>query len=80
MYSKKNSFFKLKKRGSMNDDSFILKVGFALVITLAIAIYYLSLSWEKYPHDNPVEEFIEKVVEKKTGIDIDLSPDSPEKA
>ena len=80
MYSKKNSFFKLRKRCSMSDDSFILKVGFALVIVLAIAIYYLSLSWEKYSHDNPIEEFIEKVVEKKTGIDIDLSPNSPEKA
>lgn len=29
---------------------------------------------KKYTPDNPTEQFIEKVIEKQTGIQIDLSP------
>ncbi len=35
---------------------------------------YLS----KYPQDNMLEEITEDLIEKETGIDIDLSPFSPE--
>ena len=31
-----------------------------------------------YPNDNPIEELVEDVIELKTGIDIDLTPSSPE--
>jgi len=31
-----------------------------------------------YPNDNIVEELLEDVIESKTGLDIDLSPFSPE--
>lgn len=34
--------------------------------------------WKHYPQDNFVEEIIEDVIEHKTGIDIDISPFSPE--
>lgn len=33
---------------------------------------------KKYPQDNIVEEIAEEVIEMKTGLDIDLSPFSPE--
>jgi hypothetical protein len=33
---------------------------------------------KKYPQDNFVEEIIEEAIEQKTGLDIDLSPYSPE--
>jgi hypothetical protein len=29
--------------------------------------------------DNPIEEAAEKVIQDKTGIDVDLTPNSPEK-
>ena len=31
-----------------------------------------------YIPDNIVEEFVEEVIEAKTGLDLDLSPGSPE--
>lgn len=31
------------------------------------------------PDDNPVEEIAEDVIKKHTGVDVDLSPSSPEK-
>jgi len=34
--------------------------------------------WKNYPQDNIVEEIIEEVIESKTGLDIDLSPSTPE--
>ncbi len=34
--------------------------------------------FKKYPHDNPVEELTEEIIEMKTGIDLDLSWTSPE--
>lgn len=39
-----------------------------------------SFGWMKnYPQDNIVEEIIEEIIESKTGLDIDLTPRSPEK-
>ena len=29
--------------------------------------------------DNPIEELLEKVIEEETGVDVDLTPSSPEK-
>ncbi len=34
--------------------------------------------WKNYPQDNIVEEIIEEVIESKTGLEIDLSPSTPE--
>lgn len=60
------------------EDSFVLKVGLVLLAVIAVGIYFLSITSSKYPHDNLIEELVEKVIEKKIGVDIDLSPDSPE--
>lgn len=34
---------------------------------------------KKYPQDNIVEEIVEDVIRSETGIDVDLSPATPEK-
>lgn len=34
--------------------------------------------FKDYPQDNIVEEIAEEVIEAKTGLDIDLSPGTPE--
>jgi len=60
------------------EDSFVLKMGLVLLAIIAVGIFYLSMTSSKYPHDNPIEEFFEKIIEKKIGVDIDLSPDSQE--
>ena len=52
-----------------------------LLIFLGIigsVLYYSSIAYSSYKHDNLIEETVEKAIEKATGIDIDLSPDSPE--
>lgn len=53
-------------------------VAIALSIFLAIGgvIYNLVT---KQPPDNPVEEEVETLIKDETGIDIDLTPKSPEK-
>lgn len=47
-------------------------------ILAAIAIVFFCLTgcgvFKNYTPDNPTEQFIEKVIEKQTGIKIDLSP------
>ncbi len=35
--------------------------------------------WKKLKNDNPIEEIAEEVIKKQTGLDIDLTPCSPEK-
>ena len=49
-----------------------------LLITLISAIIGLVSGYLWYP-DNPIEEEAELVIEKETGFDVDLTPDSPEK-
>ena len=31
------------------------------------------------PQDNPIEEFLEVIIENETGMQVDLTPESPEK-
>lgn len=38
-----------------------------------------SYHYFKMPQDNIVEEICEEVIKKETGIDVDLSPETPEK-
>jgi hypothetical protein len=47
------------------------------IIIVALAAGYASSRW--LGDDNPVEEAAESVIEKQTGLDIDLSPLSDEK-
>jgi len=47
------------------------------IVTVVVGVgstYYLKLK-----NDNPIEEIAEKIIEEQTGIDIDLSPRTPEK-
>lgn len=49
---------------------------------IPIALLIGAAIYRKFPNikqDNPVEEFVEEMIERKTGIDIDLSPGSKEK-
>jgi len=51
-------------------------------LALALAIYVLA-SCQYMPgflqhHDNIVEEMVESVIEQHTGVDIDITPDTPE--
>ncbi|WPX99505.1 hypothetical protein Megpolyxen_01396 [Candidatus Megaera polyxenophila] len=47
------------------------------VVLAAIIIGLLSAYF--WYQDNPVEEISEEVIEEQTGINIDLSPETPEK-
>lgn len=55
-----------------------------LVSGLVICVIMLAACgtyfWKSYPQDNVVEEAIEDLIEHKTGIEIDLTPFSKEKA
>ena len=52
----------------------ILSKYFVVVAAIIIGI----LSGYFWYQDNPIEEFQEKVIEKETGIDVDLTPESVE--
>lgn len=53
----------------------ILSLSIAIVAAAgAIAYKY----WSKAVDDNPVEEAAEQIIEKQTGVNIDLSPKTPE--
>jgi len=45
-----------------------------LIATVAILKHYFPI----YQDDNIVEEKIEEVIEKKTGLNVDITPQSPE--
>jgi hypothetical protein len=47
--------------------------------TLEIIKIVIKIIQEVYPDDNAVEEKIEDWLKQKLGIDIDLTPSSPEK-
>ena len=64
----------LKKIGFIETIITIGIVGIALII----GIGYKFIN-KKAPDDNPVEELAEALIKERTGIDIDLTPDSPEK-
>jgi hypothetical protein len=52
---------------------------YLLIPVLGLSIYGIKKIWPNYKDDNVVEEAVEKVIEKETGIDVDLTPASPEK-
>lgn len=47
------------------------------IILVAASIGFLSAYF--WYQDNPIEELSEKIIKEKTGVDIDLSPETPEK-
>lgn len=51
---------------------------FSSIIFLSVMIACTKYLWKYYPADNLIEEIIEEVIESETGLDIDLTPLSPE--
>lgn len=49
------------------------------IIAAAAAVGLTATYILKKPHDNPIEEEAEQVIKDQTGVDVDLSPSSPEK-
>ena len=39
----------------------------------------LKYAFPQIKDDNPIEEVVEELIEKQTGIDVDITPLSPEK-
>lgn len=57
------------------------KLFFTFCIALTALAFLPSCSktfWTKYPQDNFVEEIVEEVIHSELGIDIDLTPWTPE--
>lgn len=50
-------------------------LGISLVVLIGIGI----ISHQFLGHDNKVEESIEQIIKDKTGLDVDLTPESEEK-
>lgn len=54
-----------------------------ILLLFSISVFFAFVSCSKfakyYPQDNVVEEIVEEVIEEKTGVDVDLSPNTPEK-
>lgn len=50
-----------------------------LVVFTSASIALMYNYFFKAKDDNPVEEIAEEVIKKETGVDIDLSPNSPER-
>jgi uncharacterized membrane protein len=53
-------------------------VGAAIIAFLIAGIAIVKYFYKGYRDDNFIEEKIEKVILDKTGIDADLTPNSPE--
>jgi len=57
----------------------LLKVAFVVLI-VGIALFFFScITFKNIPHDSILEEIVEEVIKKQTGLDIDLTPSSLEK-
>jgi hypothetical protein len=50
----------------------------AVVIAVSAIIGVGSVVVMKMKHDNPIEEVAEAIVKDQTGLDIDMTPSSPE--
>lgn len=57
---------------------FLKAIIFSKYFVVVAAIIIGILSGYFWYQDNPIEEFQEKVIEKETGIDFDLTPESVE--
>ena len=56
-----------------------LKIYFIMIVGIVGGFLTLHSSCSKYPHDNVIEEFVEDNIENEIGLDIDLTPSSPER-
>ena len=51
---------------------------FFLLVGSLLTVFILKLYNPSYQDDNPIEEKVEQVIQYETGVDIDLTPFSPE--
>lgn len=49
-----------------------------VVALLAGCVVAVSLGLIKYTDDNKIEEAVEETIKDQTGIDVDITPESPE--
>lgn len=63
----------------MNRSGFIEILIPALIVMTAVGAALGFKYWVSAPDDNAVEEIAEEVIKKETGVDVDLTPNSPEK-
>lgn len=49
-----------------------------MLVAICAGTGYSTFKYLKMDQDNQVEEFCEEIIEKQIGIDIDLSPETPE--
>jgi len=59
----------------MRESSMLVLLAMLVVVG---GVGYLSHKVFKMDEDNVIEEFAEDFIEEKTGLDVDLSPGSPE--
>ena len=50
----------------------------AVLLFMGFASMNGCTSFKGYTPDNPAEELLEDIIEKETGVELDLSPSSPE--
>lgn len=55
------------------------QMGSITLLVISVLVMIGGLSAVLLKDDNPVEEACEQVIKETTGIDVDLSPKSPEK-
>ena len=54
-------------------------IGLFTLVILSLVLVACSMAWLKnYPQDNIVEEVVEELIENEAGLNIDLSPLTPE--
>lgn len=55
-----------------------MKITYLVMLFIASAVLFGCSYFSWYPHDNLVEEATEYLIEERFGVDIDLTPSSPE--
>ena len=50
----------------------------AVIVAVSTAVGVGTVYLLKMPKDNPIEEVCETVIKAETGLDVDLSPGTPE--
>lgn len=49
-----------------------------IILVAGFLVFTISHTWKNYPQDNAIEEIVEDVIKVETGVDVDLTPQSPE--
>jgi len=56
-----------------------LWIKYAIIAAMSVAgMSVLKHYWPSYPDDNVIEEMVERVIEKRFGVDVDMTLESPE--